>query len=112
MAKKKSRIELHSLDPSVTAEDLLKAEEEGDDYGSPLIKSIVNSLSRAGTTITRLSFEEDPHSSSQYGGLWYQKLVMVPDSLLKRITQTDDLVAAITLARRKPIKSLWHSIRK
>lgn len=101
MAKKKNRIELHSIDPSVSAEDLLKVEEEGDNYSSPLLKSIVNSLSRAGSSITRLTFEEDPSSPNRYGGLWYQKLVLVPDSLLKRISQTDDLVAAITLARRK-----------
>ncbi len=96
MAKKKHAITLQSLDPNVSAEDLKKVE-DGEEFGSPLIKSIVNSLNRSGDTITRLSFEIDPSTSAQYGGLWYEKQVLIPDSLLKRISMTSDLVGAIRI---------------
>ncbi len=105
MADNKNKIIIQSFDPSVTDEDLTKLEKEGESIHSPLIKSIVNSLRRAGDKIMPLAFTEDPSSPNRYGGLYYQKLVSVPDQLLKRVAITDDLVAACTFTRANHLKA-------
>lgn len=103
---KKHQITLESIDPSVTAEDLKKYEEEGEAFGSPLVKSIVNAISRSGgETVERLSFEIDPINSNAPHGLFYEKNGLVPDPLIKRIALTDDLVGSIANVRSNHLSS-------
>jgi hypothetical protein len=65
-----------------------------------LVKSILNVLDGNGkNTIERLAFESDPSLKNQYSSLYRAKLRLIPDSILKRISIQDDLVAAITNAR-------------
>ncbi len=112
MADNKNKIIIQSFDPSVTDEDLTKLEKEGESIHSPLIKSIVNSLRRAGDKIMPLAFTEDPSSPNRYGGLYYQKLVSVPDQLLKRVAITDDLVAACTFTRANHLKAYGKELEE
>lgn len=87
-----------SIDFAEAEENLAKSEESSK-YESPLIKSIVNSL-ESNKKITRLTFQEDPSvASSRYSGLYYDKVSLLPDILIKRIRIVDDLIAAITLGR-------------
>jgi plastocyanin len=95
--KKKHKIEFTSLDPSVTMEDLEKLD-NGQEIGHPLIKSIFNALDR-NEKINRLSFEEDPSLTNRFGGLFFEKVGLLPDKVLKRIAYTDGLIAAILQTR-------------
>ncbi len=95
--KKKTKIQFTSLDPSVTAESLEKLE-SGEDYGHPLIKSIMTALDK-NEKISRLSFEEDPTLTNRWGGLFYEKITLLPDKVLKRISYTDGLIAGILQTR-------------
>lgn len=65
-----------------------------------LYKSIVNVLDAGGkNTVERLAFEADPGLKNQYSSLYYAKQRLIPDTILKRISIQDDLVASITNAR-------------
>lgn len=67
-----------------------------------LVKSIVNILDGgpgAKNSIERLAFEADPSQTNQYSSLYKGKMRLIPDSVLKRISIQDDLVAAIVNAR-------------
>jgi hypothetical protein len=65
-----------------------------------LVKSILNVLDAGGkNTVERLAFETDPSLKNQYSSLYYAKQRLIPDTILKRISIQDDLVASITNAR-------------
>jgi hypothetical protein len=65
-----------------------------------LFKSILNVLDGSGkNTVERLAFETTPASSNQYSSLYRAKQRLIPDTILKRISIQDDLVAAIVNAR-------------
>ena len=71
-----------------------------DDQPPTLVKSILNVLDGGGkNTVERLAFETDPSLKNQYSSLYYAKQRLIPDTILKRISIQDDLVAAITNAR-------------
>lgn len=99
MAKKKN-IQFEFMDPDLTPEVLKKMEEDGEGLPTetPLIKSILNSISRT-EKVHRLALEEDPNSNARYDGLFYQKNNLLPDLLLKRIATTDELVADVLRCR-------------
>jgi len=50
-------------------------------------------------SIERLAFEVDPTNGDQYHGIYKQKTRLLPDSVLKRISIQDELVACIVQAR-------------
>jgi hypothetical protein len=65
-----------------------------------LTKSIVNVLDGSGkNSIERLAFEADPSLNNQYSSLYHAKQRLLPDTVIKRISIQDDLVAAIVNAR-------------
>ena len=64
-----------------------------------LAKSILNILNGPNGSIERLAFETDPTQINNYGGVYKNKMRLVPDSVLKRIAIQDCLVASIVRAR-------------
>jgi hypothetical protein len=94
---------IHLADPNATAvEDLEKMQEDMNSSAqagaSPLVKSILNVLN-GGKTIERLAFEQDPTLNNEYSSLYFTKVRLIPDTMLKRIAIQDDLVAAIVNTR-------------
>lgn len=87
--------------------DRLEAERDGKGelVHKTLEKSILNVLNGSDDSIERLAFEVDPQQVNQFQSLYRSKLRLVPDSLLKRISIQDDLVAAIVNARAKQLQS-------
>jgi hypothetical protein len=80
--------------------------EEPKDEQPTLVKSILNVLDGHGkNTIERLAFETDPSQTSQYSALYRTKLRLIPDSILKRISIQDDLVAAVVNTRANHISA-------
>lgn len=78
--------------------DPLETPEDGKEL--TLTKSIMNVLDGNGkNTIERLAFESDPSLKNQYSALYRIKPRGIPDTILKRISIQDDLVASITNAR-------------
>lgn len=111
MARRKSQYSIQSLDPSLTNEEMKKVlDEQDDEFSSPLVKSILNALTRSGDKVTPLAFEEDPNSPNRYGGLYYQKLIGVPDALLKKISYNDNLVADILRARSNQMAAFGREL--
>jgi uncharacterized membrane protein YgcG len=102
---RKVQIKVHLADPNSTeVEDLEKMQEEINGEivrgESPLVKSILNVLNGGGgKTIERLAFEQDPTLNNEYSSLYYTKVRLIPDTMLKRIAIQDDLVAAIVNTR-------------
>lgn len=81
-------------------------QEDQEEKGESLTKSILNVLNGGkGNSIERLAFEEDPAQRNQYAGLYKAKMKLIPDSILKRISIQDDLVAAIVNARSNHLSS-------
>jgi hypothetical protein len=75
-----------------------------------LVKSILNVLDGNGkNTIERLAFENDPSLKNQYSSLYRAKIRLIPDTILKRISIQDDLVAAITNARSNHMSAFGRS---
>jgi hypothetical protein len=74
---------------------------EPETEGSPsLRKSLLNILDGTGKNgIERLAFEVDPSQKNVYSSLYEAKTRLIPDTILKRISIQDDLVAAIVQAR-------------
>lgn len=65
-----------------------------------LVKSIMNVLDGGGkNTIERLAFESDPSLKNLYSSLYRAKMRLLPDTILKRISIQDDLVAAVVNTR-------------
>ncbi len=94
MEEKKNLIEIDFVTQAETPSEA--------SVGSPLLKTILGTLERSGATsspVARLAFDEDPWSPNKYAGLYYQKLVCIPDDLLKTISITDSLVGSILMAR-------------
>lgn len=90
--REKPRDVTFHLDPN-TEQALHKAEE------SPtLTKSVLNAINK--DELVRLAFETDPSQITQYQSLYKNKMRLIPDKLLKRISIQDDLVAAIVQARQ------------
>lgn len=106
MSKKKSKIEI--LDPIISEEDLEK--QENGEFGSDLVKSIVNTLNSR-QKITRLTFQEDPVSPHKYAGIYYDKVGVLPDSVIKKIAIVDDLVASIVHARGQHARPFGHKLQ-
>ena len=109
MAKKKNPIKLDFLDPNVDEEQLNKTE-EGDGFSSPLIKSIVNSID-SHKKMVRLAFEEDPAAPNRFGGLYKDKLSLLPDRVIKRISFIDDLVASIVRTRGNQVSAFGYLLQ-
>lgn len=75
-------------------------EEEKDAGPASLYKSITNLLDGGDKkSIERLAFETDPTLKNRYSTLYVAKQRLIPDTILKRISIQDDLVAAITNTR-------------
>jgi hypothetical protein len=73
---------------------------ENEEKSPTLTKSIMNVLDGGGkNTIERLAFESDPSLKNQYSSLYRMKPRGIPDTILKRISVQDDLVASITNSR-------------
>jgi hypothetical protein len=76
-----------------------------------LAKSLMNILNGGETSIERLAFEVDPGQVGSNQGLWQQKLRGIPDSILKRISIQDSLVASIVNTRGNHIGSFGRPRR-
>jgi hypothetical protein len=103
MAKKerpviKKEVKLFLADPNSTPLDKVE-KMENDPSESPLIKSMLGALTGQEDHIQRLSFERDPTQNNEYAAIYRQKIRLIPDFLLKRVSIQDDLVAAIINAR-------------
>jgi hypothetical protein len=103
MAKKerpviKKEVKLFLADPNSTPLDKVE-KMENDPSESPLIKSMLGALTGQEDHIQRLSFERDPTQNNEYAAIYRQKVRLIPDFLLKRVSIQDDLVAAIINAR-------------
>jgi hypothetical protein len=103
MAKKerpviKKEVKLFLADPNSTPLDKVE-KMENDPSESPLIKSMLGALTGQEDNIQRLSFERDPTQNNEYAAIYRQKVRLIPDFLLKRVSIQDDLVAAIINAR-------------
>lgn len=100
---KKAKPEITFLDPSIN-DEMLEKQEKGEEISlfteTPLIKSILNTLDghRKGK-IHQISFTEDPQQPNRYSGIYYDKLTLLPDKVIKTICIRDDLVAAIITLR-------------
>ncbi len=110
MAKKerpviKKEIKLFLADPNSTPADDLKKLEEDPVRGSSLIKSMLTALDESGDRIQRLSFERDPTMNNEYAAIYRQKIRLIPDFLLKRVSVQDDLVASIIGARSNHVSA-------
>jgi Phage portal protein len=111
MAAKKERpviqktVNLYLADPNNTpVEELRQSEEEGP-VRSSLVKSILTALEDGDDRIQRLSFERDPTQNNEYAAIFRQKIRLIPDFLLKRVSIQDDLVASIIAARSNHISA-------
>jgi len=100
LAPKKSKILF--LDPAVDEDTLAKSEKGEDISGSPLVKSIISAMNRQ-DRLKRLAFEEDPNLPHRYGGLFFDKVALIPDRVLKRIAIVDDLVATCVNIRAQQV---------
>jgi hypothetical protein len=107
MAKKKPQ--LLFLDPSINEETLAKAENGEDISGSPLVKGIMAAVNRQ-EHLKRLAFEEDPNLPHRYGGIFFDKVALIPDRVLKRIAIVDDLVATIVTIRAQQVSSVGRPL--
>lgn len=97
--RKKSSIRI-----GMDEQDRALAKREADDGGS-LSKSIINMLNGPNSSVERLAFEVDPSLNNQYSGLYKLKLRLLPDTLLKRISIQDDLVASIVQVRGNQVSA-------
>lgn len=97
--KKKSTIQI-----GMDSEDLAFAKSESDG-AMTLSKSIINMLNGPTASVERLAFEVDPSLNNQYSGLYKLKLRLLPDTLLKRISIQDDLVASIVQVRGNQVSA-------
>lgn len=96
-AKKKGKV-LYSLDPMGT--ELLEKNERMKKNPLDPFQMILTGLDKHQTkNAVRFAFTEDPNKSSQYAGIYKNKIELIPDHLIKRIIAQDDLVAAILNAR-------------
>lgn len=77
----------------------------GSDEKPTLAKSILNVLNNQDGYVSRLAFESDPSQVNNFAGVYHAKLRLVPDSVLKRISIQDSLVAAIVRARQNHVSS-------
>lgn len=91
-------VKLFLADPNSTPMEKVE-KMENDPSESPLIKSMLAALTDQGDHIQRLSFERDPTQNNEYAAIYRQKVRLIPDFLLKRVSIQDDLVAAIINAR-------------
>lgn len=102
-------VNLYLADPNNTPyDDLvgLKKNEEGEGPKvSPLVKSMLTALDEGEERIQRLSFERDPTVNNEYAAIFRQKIRLIPDFLLKRVSIQDDLVASIISARSNHISA-------
>jgi hypothetical protein len=106
----KDKIELFFTSPEITPEDLKKSDKEFvDNLGSPLIKTIVNSLNST-EKITRLAFEEDPNNNARFAGLYYEKVNLIPDRIIKRLRVVDDLLATIIRIRGNQVSAFGTAL--
>jgi hypothetical protein len=97
------------LDPSINEETLEKAERGEDISGSPLIKGIMSAINRQ-EHLKRLAFEEDPNLPHRYGGIFFDKVALIPDRVLKRMAIVDDLVANIVTIRSQQISTFGRPL--
>jgi len=109
MAKKErpiinKTVKLFLADPNSTPLDKVE-KMENDPTESPLLKSMLSALSDQGDQIQRLSFERDPTQNNEYAAIYRQKIRLIPDFLLKRVSIQDDLVAAIVNARSNQLSA-------
>ena len=114
MAKKPSAPEVTPADPKampakliygygVGEEEAFKATVQPESKEPPsFAKSIVNLLNSQGN-IERLAFETDPSFNNEFLSVYKAKMRLVPDSILKRISIQDDLVATIVRTRQNHI---------
>ena len=111
MAKKterpiiKKEVNLFLADPNNTPIDELKQKELEEPKQSSLVKSILTALDDSEDRIQRLAFERDPTSNNEYAAIFRQKIRLIPDFLLKRVSIQDDLVASIVSARSNHISA-------
>lgn len=76
----------------------VEALDKTDNEKPSLLKSILNVLN-GNENIERLAFESDPTLVNRYGSLYRAKLRLLPDTIIKRISIQDSLVAAIVNTR-------------
>lgn len=104
---RKSEIRLQLADPNST--DLGTLDEQPKNgkrrEAKTLQKSILNLLNGPDSSIERLAFETDPEQNNTYASVYKTKLRLLPDSVLKRISIQDDLVAAIVNTRAAQIQA-------
>lgn len=109
MAKsRKPKFEL--LDPSINPEDLAKVEPGEDALLSPLLKSIINSL-ESNQKIVRLAFDKDPQAPNKFAGIYYDKVSLLPDSIIKKLSIVDDLLATIIRARANHVSAFGTELQ-
>lgn len=89
---------------------MLTEEKRGGPGSDSLFKSIMNVLDGGSQeSIERLAFEVDPGLKNEFSGLYYSKQRLIPDSILKRISIQDDLIAAITNTRANHMSAFGRS---
>jgi hypothetical protein len=96
-------LKLYFTSPEITIEDIQKSDREIV-TGTPLVKTIVNALN-SNEKITRLAFEEDPNNQAKFGGLYYEKINLIPDRIIKRLRVVDDLLATIIRLRGNQVSA-------
>jgi hypothetical protein len=101
----KREIHLHLADPNNTPIDELLKQESGEYEQNPLVKSMLTALAEGEERVQRLSFERDPTMNNEYAAIFRQKIRLIPDFLLKRVSIQDDLVASIVAARSNHISA-------
>src|SRR6202051_2442374 len=109
MAKKEKGPKLIFLDSSINEETLAKSENGEDVSGSPLVKGIMSAINRQ-EHLKRLTFEEDPNLPHRYGGLFFDKVALIPDRVLKRIAIVDDLVADCITIRSQQLSTFCRPL--
>lgn len=87
--------------------ELAKSDVKTESVGVDLAKSLLRLLDST-SSVERLAFESDPHSTSAYAGLYKQKLRGLPEAVAKRIAIQDDLVAAIIGLRCDQLSAHGH----
>jgi hypothetical protein len=109
MAKKSAvtkEIKLFLADPNSTpVSELLKQEQDDQPGATSLVKSMMAALGEGEDRIQRLAFERDPTMNNEYAAIFRQKVRLIPDFLLKRVSIQDDLVASIIGARSNHISA-------
>jgi type II secretory pathway pseudopilin PulG len=101
----KREVHLHLADPNNTNIEELR-QQEGEGYiENPLVKSMLTALNEGDERIQRLAFERDPTANNEYAAIFRQKIRLIPDFLLKRVSIQDDLVASIISARSNHISA-------